>query len=131
MSSASTSCAAKMQQSTNLITEAEDAAPPAQDEGVVRGEDGDLIDALRLQLVDLGEVRRRVVCVARRLEYDGSALIDQHSCTDWRVKRRTVKAPGTAKIRTFLPFHASVETFVAVVREGIVSDALYDDHPAI
>lgn len=53
----------------HLVLEAEDAAPAAEHEGVVRGENRDHVDALGLELVDLREVWGRVVRVARRLPY--------------------------------------------------------------
>ena len=47
--------------------EAEEARPAAEDEGVVRGENGDDVNTLRLELVVLLEERREVVRMARRL----------------------------------------------------------------
>ena len=51
----------------HLVLETEEARPAAEDEGVVRGENGDDVNALRLKLVVLLEERREVVRVARRL----------------------------------------------------------------
>ena len=51
----------------HLVLEAEEAGPAAEDEGVVRGENGDDVNTLRLELVVLLEERREVVRMARRL----------------------------------------------------------------
>ena len=58
---------------TRLILETEEARPAAEHERVVGGDDGDDVDALRLELVVLLQVRREVVHVARRLAGAGSA----------------------------------------------------------
>ena len=52
---------------THLVLEAEETGPAAEDEGVVRGENGDDVNTLRLELVVLLEERREMVRVARRL----------------------------------------------------------------
>ena len=52
---------------THLVLEAEEARPAAEDEGVVRGENGDDVNTLRLELVVLRDERRQVLRVARRL----------------------------------------------------------------
>lgn len=86
--------------------------PAAEDEGVVGGEDGDNIDALALELVDVGNVGWEVVGVAGGL---GTRYTRQGRPDYLRFGRRlTVKAPGTAKITTFLPFQASVVNLVAI-----------------
>ena len=51
----------------HLVLETEEARPAAEDEGVVRGENGDDVNTLRLELVVLLEERREMVRVARRL----------------------------------------------------------------
>ncbi len=52
---------------THLILETEETRPPAEDERVVRGDNGDHVDTLCLELVVLLEERRQVVRVAGRL----------------------------------------------------------------
>ena len=56
-----------MEGGTHLVLEPEEAGPAGEHEGVVGGYDGYDVDALRLELVNLLEVRREVVRVARRL----------------------------------------------------------------
>ena len=53
---------------TYLVLETEEAGPAGEHEGVVGGNDGDDVDALRLELVNLLEVGREMVRVARRLD---------------------------------------------------------------
>ena len=61
----------------DLIFGAHHTCPSAHDEGVVRGDDGDDIDALGLELLVLLKVRREMVDVACRLETTGVKGIDQ------------------------------------------------------
>ena len=95
---------------THLVLEPEEAGPAGEHEGVVGGNDGDDIDALRLEFVNLLEVGREVVRVARWLQRPQCASVQRRSIA---IRGRTVKAPGTAKMTTFLPFHASVVNFEA------------------
>lgn len=96
----------------HLVRDALNTGPAAEDEGVVGREDVDGVDALALELVVLRGVWREVVGVARRLcDIRASRQIGMRRSI---VDRRTVKAPGTAKITTFLPLNASVVSFEAV-----------------
>lgn len=52
---------------THLVLQPQEARPPALDERVVGSDDGDDVDALGFELVDLLQERRQVVHVARRL----------------------------------------------------------------
>ena len=94
---------------THLVLEPGRARPAAHDERVVRGDDRDDVDALRLEGVVLLEVRREVVHVAGGLAGSASA---RSRGGDGRGGL-TVKAPGTEKSTTFFPFHASVVSLVA------------------
>ena len=51
----------------HLVLETEETRPAAEDEGVVRGENGDDVNTLRFELVVLLEERREMVRMARRL----------------------------------------------------------------
>ena len=54
-----------------LILDAVGLAPGGHDEGVVVGDDNDLVNALRLEVVELGLVARDVVGLAGRGESAG------------------------------------------------------------
>ena len=54
---------------THLILETEETRPAAEDEGVVRGENGDDVNTLRLELVVLLQIGREMVDVAGGLEH--------------------------------------------------------------
>ena len=59
----------------HLILDVLDACPAGEDEGVVRGEDSDDVDAFGLEGVVVLEVGREVVRVARRLQRPQCALV--------------------------------------------------------
>ena len=58
---------ARMMQMTDLVLESLDACPAVHDERVVRGDYGDHVDAARLEVGVVREVRRDVLRVAGRL----------------------------------------------------------------
>ncbi len=59
----------------HLVLETEEARPAAEDKSVVGGDDGDDIDALRLELVVLLKERREMVRVARGLHWLESVAV--------------------------------------------------------
>lgn len=73
---------------THLVLQPQEAGPPALDERVVGGDDGDDVDALGLELVDLLQERRQVVHVAGRLHI--RAWISDNSVQDVRHGRSRV-----------------------------------------
>ncbi len=61
----------------HLILESKEAGPSALDKRVVRGDDGNDIHALRLELFDLLEEWREVIRVARGLEKQDASVPDR------------------------------------------------------
>ncbi len=117
---------------THLILETEEPRPSAEDERIVRGDNSDHVDALRLELVVLLEERRQVVRVAGRLIMmwlsasccEGTmARVAQFGAVIWIG--RTVNAPGTETKTTFLPFHSSVLSLVASEMTDRVTQSPY------
>ncbi len=105
-----------------FVFDAFDSAPAAHDKHIIRGQDGDNINAFGLELLVLLNVGREVVHVTSGLITIAVRFTD-------RLNRfvRTVNAPGTEKRTTFFPFHSLVLSLLArdndqFVKEG-VSDA--------
>lgn len=89
-----------------LVFEALNTAPSAQDESVISSDHGNHIDAFGLEFIIAFEVRWQMVYVA-------SGLLPHESLPPILEVRLTVKAPGTEKRTTFLPFQESVDNSVA------------------
>jgi len=98
-----------MYYSTDLVCYSLHTSPSAHNEGVIGSNDSDDVDPLLLELVILGEVGWEVIDVTSRLI--GLGKFNDSNTQD--LEKRTVKAPGTEKRTTFLPFQLSVERVVA------------------
>jgi hypothetical protein len=93
-----------------------DLQPSTHDPNVICRYNGNDIYALRLELIVGFEESRQMIDMAgwlerikeKRIQVRGGIIIEM---MPWR----TVKAPGTENITTFLPFHSSVLMVLAGV----------------
>lgn len=99
---------------TYLVLHTLNTTPCTHNERVVRSDDGDYVDTLRLELVVLVDEAREVADMACWLD-SWSTINKTVRVGAYMRMQLTVNAPGTENKTTFLPFHSLVESWMAII----------------
>jgi hypothetical protein len=108
-------------------------APRVHDERVVDRQARDLVDALRLELVVVGEVRRHVLGRARRRERAGQPEHDDLLPLEQLVGLERVRSDRAAFLLDLVVFHqrSGGNVVADLDRHGLGSEVAWGDLPRI
>lgn len=108
----------------NIVTlDTVDLAPSVHDPSVVRGDDGDNVDALALDLLDLLDVGGQVASLAAGRESACPVLIMLHF-----FQGRRIHIPGTENRTTFFPFHSLLASYSWGLPQTVGSSSVIGAH---